>query len=446
MDSTSALVAAGERIPKPLINTWQHIRTSQFWMVAIALFLRVGWIVVGHTYKFKSTDNNFGFGWEMGRIAAAIASGHGFSNAFGAPTGPTAWEPPLYPYLTAGVFHIFGIYSRASAFVLLSINSFFSALTCIPIFLIARRIFSEKVAVGSAWTWALLPYAMSWCTRWVWETSLSALLLAVIFWLALAMEDRDGLMPWLKFGLLWGIAALNSPVLLAFLPASGLWAWYRCAKRHKPSLSIGGVVLASVVFVACITPWTVRNYRTFGTFIFIRDNFGAELRLGNGNGADGTWMQYLHPTQDLYAMRQYTSMGELGYIAMCKRQAVDYIKADYPRFAVLCVKRFVYFWAGPPRLAQVWWLAQVKNSLFLASSVLAFWGLGRALRRRKPGAGLLFWLILLYPAIYYVVYPGQRYRHPIEPEMTILGVYLLTEAGRKNATAGAAQHLPADCA
>jgi len=30
-----------------------------------------------------------------------------------------------------------------------------------------------------------------------------------------------------------------------------------------------------------------------------------------------------------------------------------------------------------------------------------------------------------------VVYPGQRYRHPIEPEMTILGVYLLTEAGVK---------------
>ncbi len=399
-------------------------------MVSIALFLRVGWIIVGHTYKFKSADNNFGFGWEMGRIGAAIASGHGFSNAFGTPTGPTAWEPPLYPYLTADVFHIFGIYSRASAFVLLSINSFFSALTCIPIFLIARRVFSEKVAVGSAWTWALLPYAMSWCTRWVWETSLSALLVAVIFWLALSLEDRNGLKPWLEFGLLWGIAAMDSPVLLAFLPASGLWAWYRRAKLYKPSFA--GVALASLVFSACIAPWLVRNYETFGKSIFIRDNFGAELHLGNGNGADGTWMQYLHPTQDLYAMRQYTSMGELAYIAMCKRQAVDYIKADYARFAVLCVKRFVYFWAGPPRLAQIWWLAQTKNSLFLASSVLAFWGLGRALRRRKPGAWLLFWLILLYPAIYYVVYPGQRYRHPIEPEMTILGVYLLTEAGRHN--------------
>ena len=164
MNSKPAVAAERERPRTLLADAWARIRTSLFWMVAIALFLRVGWIIVGHTYKFKNTDDNFGFGWEMGRIAAAIASGHGFSNPFGAATGPTAWEPPLYPYLTAGVFHFFGIYSRASAFVLLSLNSVFSALTCIPIFLVARRIFSEKVAVGSAWTWALLPYAM-YCAR-----------------------------------------------------------------------------------------------------------------------------------------------------------------------------------------------------------------------------------------------------------------------------------------
>jgi len=429
MDSTPAVAADHKRTTSVLLKTWSRMRTSPLWMVSIALFLRVGWIIVGHTYKFKAAEDNFGFGWEMGRIGAAIASGRGFSDAFGVPTGPTAWEPPLYPYLTAGVFHFFGIYSHASAFVLLSINSVFSALTCIPIFLIARRIFSEKIAVGSAWTWALLPYVMFWCTRWVWETSFSALLLAVIFWLALTMEDRDGLTPWLQLGLLWGIATLNSTVLIAFLPASGVWAWYRRAQRGKPSLA--GIALASLIFIACVTPWTVRNYRTFGKFIFIRDNLGAELRLGNGPGADGTWMQVLHPTQDVYAMRQYESMGEIAYIEHRKRQALDFIEADYPRFAALCLKRFIYFWAGPPRLSQIWWLAEVKNSLFLASSVLMFWGLGRALRQRKPGAWLLFWLILLYPAIYYVVYPGQRYRHPIEPEMTILGIYLLTESGRK---------------
>jgi 4-amino-4-deoxy-L-arabinose transferase-like glycosyltransferase len=413
-----------------LFRTWTRIRNSPFWIFAIALFLRVAWIVIGHTYKFKMTDNNFSFGWEMGSIAASLTSGHGFSNQFGVPTGPTAWEPPFYPYLIAGVFHIFGIYSRASAFVLLAINSICSALTCIPIFLIAKRMFSEKVAVGSAWAWALLPNVMFWCTRAVWETSLSALLLAVVIWLSLTLEDREGSVAWFEFGLLWGIIALNGTSLLSFLPAAGLYAWYRRAKAGKKSFA--GVVLASVVFFACITPWLVRNYRTFGKFIFIRDNFGAELRLGNGNGADGTLMLYLDPPHDSFAMHQFQIMGELNYIAMRKQQAVAYIKADYGRFMVLSFKRFVCFWAGPPRVTDPVWIGMVKDSLFLATSVLMFWGLGRALRQRRPGAWLLFWLVLLYPAIYYFVYAIPRYRHAIEPEIAILCVFLLTEAGRRS--------------
>src|SRR3984885_13371652 len=174
MESGSAAAVDRARSHSPLKNTWWRMRTSPGWMVTVALLLRIGWIVIGHTYRFKSSEDNFSFGWEMGRIGASLASGHGFSNPFGPPTGPTAWEPPLYPYLIAGVFRIFGIYSQASAFILLTLNSVFSALTCIPIFLIARRIFSQKVAVSSAWAWALLPNVMFWCTRWVWETSLSA--------------------------------------------------------------------------------------------------------------------------------------------------------------------------------------------------------------------------------------------------------------------------------
>jgi hypothetical protein len=429
MESRSA--AGPDRAPNlgPFLEVWARIRNSPFWIFTIALLVRVGWIVMGHTYKFKGSDDNFGFGFEMGRVAASLASGHGFSSPFGPPTGPTAWEPPLYPYLTAGVFLIFGIYSKASAFVLLTINSAFSALTGIPIFLIARRIFSEKVAVGAAFAWALLPNVIFWCTRMIWETSLSALLVATIFWLALTLEDRDGWLPWFEFGLLWGVSALNSTSLLAFLPAAGLWAWCRRAKIGRRSLA--GVVLASVVFFTCIAPWLVRNYKTFGKCIFVRDNFGAELRLGNGNGADGTLMLYLDPPHDPYAMMQFQTMGELAYIAVRKQQAIAYIKADYARFAELCAKRFVYFWAGPPKATEPPWMNQAKNSLFLAASVLMFWGLGRVLRQRRQGAWLLFWLILLYPAVYYLVYSIPRYRHPIEPEMAILCVFVLTEAGKK---------------
>ena len=432
MGSRSDAAAAADRSAGFLATARSRVRNAPFWIALIAFALRVAWIVIGHTYRFKSSDNHFGFGWEMGGIGASLASGRGFSDPFGAGTGPTAWEPPLYPHIIAGVFLLFGTYTKASAFVLLALNSFFSALTCVPIFLIARRIFSERVAIGSAWAWALLPNVMFWCTRWVWETSLSAFLLAVIFWLALTLEERDDWLPWLEFGLLWGVAALNSPTLLSFLPAAGLWAWRRRFRRGKSSLA--GVVLASAVFLGCITPWLVRNHRTFGTFVFIRNNFGAELRMGNGPGADGTWMEYLHPTQNLYALRQYKAMGELPYIAIRKRQAVEYIREDYTRFAGLCVKRFVYFWAGPPKATVPWWMNDVKNSLFLASTVLTIWGLGRALRLRREGAWLFFWVILLFPAAYYVVFPSPRYRVPIEPEMAILCVFVVCSAEAKAST------------
>jgi len=412
-----------------VFQDWRKIASSPLWIAVIAFLLRVAWILIGHTYRFKAADNNFGFGWEMGRIAASLASGRGFSDPFGPQTGPTAWEPPVYPYLTAGVFLVFGIYSKLSAFVLLTLNSLCSALTCIPIFLIARRIFSEKVAIWSAWAWAVLPNVMFWSTRWIWETSLSAFLLALIVWLTLMLEEDDGWHSWFSFGLLWGIVALDSTSLLSFLPFAGLWAWNRRTVHGKRSLV--GVTLASVVFFACVTPWLIRNYRTFDRLIFIRDNFGAELRLGNGPGADGTWMEYLHPTQDVYALRQYQAMGELNYVALRKQEATDFIKADYGRFARLCAKRFVYFWAGSPKATQPPWMSEVKNSLFLASSVLTFWGLARALRLRKPGAWLLSWLILAVPAVYYLVFPSPRYRVPIEPEMTILCVFLISEAKRQ---------------
>jgi hypothetical protein len=185
-------------------------------------------------------------------------------------------------------------------------------------------------------------------------------------------------------------------------------------------------VLASIFFVATISPWLVRNYEVFGQFVFIRSNFGAELRLGNGPGADGTWMSYLHPTQNELALKQYEQMGEMAYVAERKREAVEFIRADYGRFAWISFKRFVYYWSGRPRSSESSDL--VDNSAFLASSVLAFWGLGLALRNRKPGAWLFFWLLLSYPAIYYFVYPHSRYRHPIEPEMAILIAYVISEA------------------
>lgn len=413
---------------------WARARTSFFWMVVVAFAVRFGYVVSLHVrphfnkqaLAVPSNEKDFDFGYEMGRIGRSLAQGQGFGNPFNQTSGPTAWEPPLYPFLIASVFRVFGVYSLTSSIVLRSLNSIFSALTCIPIFLIAKRCFDERVAVWGSWTWALLPTVIFWCTRWVWETSLAALLLAVIFWLTLTIEEKDGLKPWLQFGLLWGVAGLTNTALLAFLPVSGLWAWYHRVKIGKRSL--GGLIVSALVFAACISPWLVRNHRTFGQFVFIRSNFGAELRLGNGPGADGTWMDYLHPTKNAFEMRRYREMGELAYVDERKREAMAYIREDYARFASLSLRRLIYFWAGLPRVSENPGLVSLGDSVLLASSVLAFWGLSRALRKHKPGAWLFFWLLLCYPLVYYFVFTLARYRRAIEPELGILIVYVVSEA------------------
>src|SRR5215470_16775517 len=116
-------------------------RNSIFFIVLVAFLLRVAVITAGHTYRITPRRDHFQFGWEMGRLARSIANGQGFSSPTDLPSGPSAWAPPLYPYILAGVFKLFGIYTNLSGWVILALNSIFAALTCIPLYEIAQRMY-----------------------------------------------------------------------------------------------------------------------------------------------------------------------------------------------------------------------------------------------------------------------------------------------------------------
>jgi len=402
-------------IPRPVL-----------WMVLLSFVLQVAAIGVFRQYHTRTGEDNFGFGFEMGRVGRSIALGQGFSNPYGGNTGSSAWEPPLYPYLIGGVFRIFGIYTYASAWALLSINCVFAALTTIPVYLIAYRTFGARVAIWSARAWALNPYVWYWSVHWIWDTTFTPLMLALIFLVALELEQWPGWRGWIVFGALWGVGALANPTMLSFLPFCGLWVW---RQRYRGGLtSLAGVVLSSFVFFLVLSPWLVRNYEVFGRFVFIRDDFGLQFRLGNNQLADGMLIATLQPNLNKLELEKFQRLGEIAYEADCRRLAFEWIRANPERFAVISMKRFFYYWNGVPRPTDSTTPWDFRSSLFLASSVLAIWGLGRALRQKRPGAWLFAGLVATYPATYYFVYPHARYRHPIEPELIILAVFLLCEA------------------
>jgi len=137
--------------------------------------------------------------WAFGRIARSIASGHGFGSPF-ADTGLSALLPPVYSYLLAGIFKIFSIETRASVLAALSLNSLFSALTCVPVFLLARQAFGERVAKWAGWGWAFSPYGVYYGADWAWSTCLVTLELCWLFLFAWRLENSSRKRDWLLFG------------------------------------------------------------------------------------------------------------------------------------------------------------------------------------------------------------------------------------------------------
>jgi len=404
---------------------------SVFWA---AFAVRVLYLTLAHTYRIRAYDDHMLFGEEMGRIARALATGYGFSDPFRGHTGPTAWVGPLFPLLLAGVFKLFGVFTPLSAWVILTLDSLFSALTAPAIWEIAARCFNQKVARWSAWIWALYPAAMQYSVRWVWDTSLTTFLFSWVLVVALPMRSSATLGRWALLGLLWGLTGLSNPALLIFLPACGLWVLAGTSDWKRQA---GGLLLAALLFTACLGPWTLRNWKVFHRFVPTRGNFGAELYLGNGPGATGLLMEYDHPIQAPDQLRSYARLGEIPYSKMRGDKAMAFIHSDPMQFLGNTLKRVFFFWAGVPHpSSKTEWVEYARSLNFIFGSVCGLLGLALALDRKVPAVGLFAWAFLLLPLVYYAVAAHARFRHPLEPLMVVLGVYLfqsaeLTKTGRK---------------
>ncbi len=401
---------------------------------SVAFLVRLAYMTLARTWRVRPFEDHFGFGYEAGRIARALVTGYGyadpFANAFAAHTGPTAWLPPLYPLLMAGVFRAFGVYSPGAAWVLLAINCVLSGLTAMAVWELGTRIAGRKVGLWAGWLWALYPAAMQYAVRWFWEMTLTTALFSWVLVLTLRMRAEPEVRTvrrWALFGLGWGLIALSNSTLLVFLPVCGVWLLMgsKVAIRRR----VLGAGVAAAVCAGSLLPWIARNERVFHTFIPMRGNLGAEMMLGNGPGANGLLMEYNHPFQSPQQLALYKAMGEVNYVRMRGVEASATIEDDWGLFSINTLKRVDFFWFSVPHPYDEGWASEMVRVLqFGFGSVAGLLGLGMALRNRLPAAGLMAWAFVLLPIPYYVVTVHARFRHPLEPLICVFGVYLFQQA------------------
>lgn len=400
-------------------------------MVTVALCIRLTVMAFVYPAGLDPARDHWKFAAETGRIARSIAENKGFSSPFFADTGPTAWLTPIFPYLLAGVFKAFGVYTKASALAILSLDCLFSALTCIPVFFIARTSFGDRAALWAGWIWAFFPYSIHFASSFIWDTTLSVLLMAIVFLVVLKLEGAPRWWPWFGFGLLAGFSALTDPVTLAAMPFLTLWMLWRLYERRARWFAPGAAALLGVLML--VSPWFVRNYRTFHKFVPFRTDLGVEFYSGN-NAND--WDSDIrppgyHPSDSEEEWLEYKQLREVNYVAVEKREAFAFIGSHKAHYAAMCLRRVIYIWTGFWSFSRHYLREEPYEPFDVvfcgALTILAFLGLRRAFRERGAATAMPYVIVFLFfPLVYYITHPEDYYRRPIDPMLVILAAYAIT--------------------
>ncbi len=441
--------AASESTERSASRAGAEASTGRLLLGIVLVAWAIRLIVVHFVYPgfLAPGRDHWEFGYETGKIGRSILLGEGFSNPYyGGDTGPTAIIGPVFPYIVAGVMAVFGIYTKASALALLSLNSLISAVTCVPIFFVARKCFGVRVARWSAWVWAFFPYAIYFSADSIWYRALITLFLTSIFLATLHLHAAKGLGAWAGYGVLAGVAALIDPVVLTAMPFLGAWACYQMI-RERRSWIVPIITTAAVGFLT-ISPWLVRNSLVFHHPVFLRSGFPQAFLVGNAGNSVHWWNGFEDPSGNPAELDEYHRVGEQGYMHEKWPRVIALVEANPAGFLWRSVRRFVYMWTGYWSFSKEYLQEEPFDPANIPFSTvvtcLALLGLRRLFRSDRNLAWLFALLLLSFPVVYYVTNPYLAYRHPLDPELVMLSVYAIfswraAEQAKENAAEPAAR-------
>jgi 4-amino-4-deoxy-L-arabinose transferase-like glycosyltransferase len=369
-----------------------------------------GWLRPGYFRPFG----------EIGRVAVSLARSGRFADPYKIPTGLTAHPTPIYAGVLGLIYRVFGV-TVTAAYVrgLLAIVSFSALYAMLP-WLALRLGLGASAGVLGGLAGALIPQ------QGILEIvggsdnlfpGIALGLLAVAF-LSRWSGGRDSILRSLLLGIGCGVALHLSPPLLLLLLG---WVAFEMVWRRDRRKWLFLACLALGAIAACI-PWAWRNYTAFHEFLFIRSNFGLELRLANHDGADADIdvtvarePDFRHPSASLEEARKVRDLGEAEYMRQSKNEALDWISRHPRQFLLLTMRRAVYFWCGP--LKRLPWTAAAITMV----TIVALLGLRHILRALpSPQRAALLIPLATFPLVYYVVSFVGHYRAPIEWMLLLL--------------------------
>ncbi len=234
---------------------------------------------------------------------------------------------------------------------------------------------------------------------------------------------RSPLAAGLTLGLSLGIATLLRQSILPWVAVMFVYLLIgalRAADR-KPGDVRGAVlplVLAGAVIVACILPFTIRNYRAYGSFLLLNSNAGYAMYSAQHPGHGTSFREYW--AAPLPADLAGQDLNEAEWDKALMQRGIGFILADPVRYLRLSLSRisdYVEFWPTADSSFVFNAGRMVSIGLFLP---FMLGGVAYALTRRGravfdlPGTTFLLLFMSFYSALHIFTWAMSRYRLPVD--------------------------------
>ena len=261
-------------------------------------------------------------GGENHSIATALLAGRGFSDPFRVPTGPTAWMPPVIPFILAVLIKIFG-----TGLALTTVVAIFQDLIWIgagfAIFIVARESARRTTPWAVLAAYALMILALF---RWFFQTNhdppfVMATLFALWAMGVSALRNDCRHVRGLWWGVLGGFCALVAPVTAV------VWTAATGFLLRTRRLRVRAALIAAAFFVATLLPWTYRNYVVFGEIIPIKSNiffdiyFSTEV-VPTGIPTEGIFRKHPYIEVAKEGISEYERLGEQEFLRDYRARAI----------------------------------------------------------------------------------------------------------------------------
>jgi tetratricopeptide (TPR) repeat protein len=338
---------------------------------------------------------------------------------------------PLYSYFLGLMYAVSG----GSRLFAITVQSVLGAGTCVLTWLLAREVFSGRVAVIAGLIASLYGVLVFYDGLLLMETL--TLFLNMLCLLALIRGIRAGKAIYiLAAGICLGLSALGRASVLVFGLCALVLILWRYARPPKERALAASVFAAAVLVV--LMPVTIRNYSLEGDLTLISANGGLNFYIGNGPGATGTFRiltdSGVAPGDMTGRFQAEIMAGRRLTLAETSRwwygQTLDYIGAHPWVFMKNLVWKVRLFW-NSYEIPQIEWYDAARPFspvlvLPLVTSMLvipfALLGIVAGARRWRSAPGLIFYLVAQTIA-FSAFFITARYRLSVLPALAIFAAF-----------------------